>query len=117
MESYHLFKVHATTLKPYAPTRGAYYIAGSARATATGGAVKGGEHYLLVSLPPGFVGVLSGDGFDWLSVHPVDVARCTVRTGSAVAAAQGGIGRLARSIAETVSTAAYPVADFLPEDK
>ena len=32
---------------------------GSARATVTGGTVTGGEDYLLVSLPPGFVGVLS----------------------------------------------------------
>ena len=117
MESYHLFKVHPATLEPYAPTRDAYYIAGSARATVTGGTVKGGEDYLLVSLPPGFVGVLSEGRFDWLSVHPIGLARCSVRTGSAVATAPGAVGRLARSIAESVSAAAYPMADFLPEDK
>ena len=87
------------------------------RATVTGGSVKGGEDYLLVSLPPGFVGLLSGGRFDWLSVHPVDIARCSVRTGSAVATAPGAIGKLARSIAESVSAAVYPMADFLPEDK
>ena len=70
-----------------------------------------------LSLPPGFVGVLSGGRFDWLSVHPIDVARCSVRTGSAVATAPGAAGRLARSIAESVSAAAYPMVDFLPEDK
>lgn len=36
MESYHLFQVHPTTLEPYTPTKEAYYITGSARATATG---------------------------------------------------------------------------------
>ena len=118
MESYHLFKVHPTTLEPYAPTRGAYYIAGSARATVTGGTVKGDEDYLLVSLPPGFVGVFSGGSFDWLSVYPVGVARCTVRLGSASAPGpHGSLGRLARSISESISAAAYPVKDFLPEDK
>ena len=118
MESYHLFKVHPSTLEPYAPTRGAYYIAGSARATVTGGKVKGDEDYLLVSLPPGFVGVLSGGSFDWLSVHPVGVARCTVRLGSASAPhPPGSLGRLARSISESIGAAAYPVKDFLLEDK
>ena len=118
MESYHLFKVHPSTLEPYAPTRGAYYIAGSARATVTGGTVKGDEDYLLVSLPPGFVGVLSGGSFDWLSVHPAGVARCTVRLGSASAPRPpGSLGRLARSISESIGAAAYPVKDFLPEDK
>ena len=89
----------------------------SARATVTGGTVKGDEDYLLVSLPPGFVGVLSGGSFDWLSVHPVGVARCTVRLGSASAPRHGSLGRLARSISESISAAAYPVKDFLPEDK
>ena len=85
MESYHLFKVHRTTLEPYTPTKGAYYIAGSARGTATGGRVKGDDDYLLVSLPPAFVGVFSGGSFYWQSVRPIDVGRCAVRTGGAFA--------------------------------
>ena len=83
MESYHLFKVHASTLEPYTPARGAYYIAGSARATATGGRVEGEDDHLLVSLPPGFVGVFSGESFYSQSVRPVDVGRCSLRTGGA----------------------------------
>ena len=85
----------------------------SARATVTGGTVKGDEDYLLVSLPPGFVGVLSGGSFDWLSVHPVGVARCTVRLGSASAPRHGSLGRLARSISESISAAAYPVKHLM----
>ena len=119
MESYHLFKVHASTLEPYTPARGAYYIAGSARATATGGRVEGEDDHLLVSLPPGFVGVFSGESFYSQSVRPVDVGRCSVRTGGAFVSrpSVGSLGRLAKSIAESVSAAAYHVLDFLPEDK
>ena len=83
MESYHLFKVHPTTLEPYTPTRGAYYISGSAYATATGGTYKGEDDYLLISLPPGFVGVFTKDSLVWQAVHPVGVDRCAVRTGVA----------------------------------
>ena len=68
MESYHLFEVHATTLEPYTPTKGAYYITGSARATATGGTYKDEDDYLLISLPPGFVGVFTKDSFVWQAV-------------------------------------------------
>ena len=76
MESYHLFKVHPKTLEPYTPTRGAYYITGSARATATGGTNKGEDDYLLISLPPAFVGVLTQASFVWQAVHPIDTHRC-----------------------------------------
>ena len=119
MERYHLFKVHPTTLEPYTPTKGAYYIAGSARGTATGGRVKGDDDYLLVSLPPAFVGVFSGGSFYWQSVRPIDVGRCAVRTGGAFASppGAGSLGKLAKSIAASVSAVAYPMADFLPEDK
>ena len=119
MESYHLFKVHPTTLEPYTPTKGAYYIAGSARATATAGRVKGDDDYLLVSLPPAFVGVFSGGSFYWQSVRPIDVGRCALRTGGAFAspAGAGSLSKLAKSIAASVSAVAYPMVDFLPEDK
>ncbi|MDE0037283.1 MAG: aromatic ring-hydroxylating dioxygenase subunit alpha [Gammaproteobacteria bacterium] len=119
MESYHLFKVHATTLEPVSPTKGAYYITGSARATATGGSTKGHDDYLLVSLPPGFVGVLTRGSFVWLAVHPIDTDRCTVRTGGAFASHRrgGGLDRLRDWIGRTMGEVAYAVPDFLPEDK
>ncbi len=89
MESYHLFQVHPKTLEPHTPTSGAYYIAGSARATATGGRVEGADDYLLISLPPNFVGVFSSGAFYWQAVHPLGPQRCTVRTGGASAASGG----------------------------
>ena len=118
MESYHLFKVHPKTLEPYTPTRDAYYVAGSARATATGGKYKGQEDYLLLSLPPGFVGVLSQDSFVWQVVEPVDTAKCSVRTGGAFRAHKGtgALGRIGEWLAESMANA-YPQADFLQEDK
>ena len=117
MESYHLFKVHPATLEPATPTRGAYYITGSARATATGGAVEGGGDYLLISLPPGFVGVLTPGSFVWLAVHPVGTDRCAVRTGGAYAATRqrGALRRLVRWFTRAAET--FPQADFLAEDK
>ena len=118
MESYHLFRVHPETLEPWTPTRGAYYIAGSARATATGGTYKGRDDYLLISLPPGFVGVLDGDGFMWLAVHPIDTHRCTVRSGGAWAS-HGPAGIL-DGVLESVAgddAGAHGLLDFMSEDK
>ena len=120
MESYHLFKVHPTTLEPVTPTRNAYYITGSARATATGGASTNGEDYLLVSLPPGFVGVFTGGGFLWLDVHPMGARRCAVRQGVATVSRSraGRRGRLGKRLAGMVGqAAAYVLPDFLHEDK
>ena len=90
MESYHLFKVHEKTLEKVTPTRGAYYIEGSAPWTLTGGEIvqgdggvvgkllgslfgggTGGDHYVLVSIPPSFVGVVTQDSWDWIIAHPV----------------------------------------------
>ena len=118
MESYHLFQVHPKTLEPYTPTRDAYYVAGSARATATGGRVEGGDDYLLISLPPGFVGVFNSGAFYWQAVHPAGVDRCTVRTGGAFASApqRRPRGRLARWLSRTAGQG-YSLPDFLPEDK
>ena len=98
MESYHLFKVHEDTLERVSPTRNAYYIAGSSEWSLTGGAterrkgmverVLGGdhselyEHYILVSLPPSFVGILSYGSFGWLSAHPIDVETTQIRSGA-----------------------------------
>ena len=119
MESYHLFQVHPRTLEPYTPTKGAYYIAGSARATATGGTSKGSDDYLLISLPPGFVGVLTPGSFVWQSVAPLAPDRCAVRTGGAYASAPPARlqGRVAKRIIRSVGNAAYAQPDFLPEDK
>lgn len=120
MESYHLFQVHPKTLEPYTPTRDAYYIAGSARATATGGKVDDHSDYLLISLPPNFVGVFNAGWFYWQTVHPIGAQRCTVRTGWALASGPKArsSGRLRRWTSQLASNAAaYSFPDFLPEDK
>ena len=119
MESYHLFQVHPRTLEPYTPTKDAYYITGSARATATGGRSKVQDDYLLISLPPNFVGVFSAGSFVWQSVHPVDAHRCAVRTGGAFASPSRRRSRtgLVERMTRSVSAAAYSLLDFLPEDK
>ena len=102
MESYHLFQVHADTLEKVTPTRGAYYIEGSAAWTLTGGAIvqaggtglagkllagllgsnSGGDHYTLVSVPPTFVGVVTQDSWDWLVAHPLTPTSTRVFQGS-----------------------------------
>lgn len=117
MESYHLFKIHPTTLEPITPTKGAYYITGSARATATGGTVEGAEDYMLISLPPGFVGVLTEGSFVWLAVHPIGTHRCRVRAGGAYAPVRDGgvFGQLADWFTRTAGN--YTLPDFLSEDK
>ena len=120
MESYHLFQVHPETLEPYSPTKDAYYLTGSARATATGGTSKGQDDYVLVSLPPGFVGVLTGGDFVWQAVHPVDTARCDVRTGEAFKTPppERSSNRLNKWITQAATAAAaIALPDFLPEDK
>ncbi|MEM7250044.1 MAG: aromatic ring-hydroxylating dioxygenase subunit alpha [Pseudomonadota bacterium] len=92
MESYHLFKVHTDTLETITPTRGSYYVTGDSEAVLTGGgppakadrlpsAVALEQHYLLVSLPPNFVGVLDGESLSWISVFPIDAETSVVRSG------------------------------------
>ena len=118
MESYHLFKVHATSLEPVAPTRGAYYVTGSARATATGGTYKDADDYLLISLPPGFVGVVTPDSLVWQAVHPDGAHRCLVRTGGAFAPprSRGALGGIGQWFSQAIGTG-YMQPDFLKEDK
>lgn len=98
MESYHLFQVHDATLEPFSPTRDAYYIAGCSEWSLTGGATarKKGlleklvsrsynelyEHYVLVSLPPSFVGIVSYGSFAWLSAHPMGTDKVQIRSGA-----------------------------------
>ena len=121
MESYHLFRVHPETLEPFSPTKGAYYIAGSARATATGGSTSSGDDYLLISLPPGFVGAFNSGVFFWQAVHPIDAERCAVRTGAAWGTTSGARppsrSRIANWFNRQVDGAGYGLPDFLPEDK
>ena len=128
MESYHLFKVHAETLEKVTPTKGAYYIEGSAAWTLTGGTIvqgvgtglagkllggllgsdTGGDHYTLVSIPPSFVGVATQDSWDWLIAHPITPTSTRVITGS-----------LARSQPDAMSqmiSSGYATA-FLEEDQ
>lgn len=120
MESYHLFQVHPETLEPYSPTKESYYLSGSARSTATGGTSKGEDDYVLISLPPGFVGVLTPGSFVWQAVRPIAVDRCEVRTGGAFSSKpperqSGTFARWITSASNAVAVAAIP--DFLPEDK
>lgn len=117
MESYHLFKVHPTTLEPITPSRSAYYIAGSARATATGGTVKGGSNYLLISLPPTFVGVFTDESFFWVAVHPIDPHRCTLRAGGTYGSDQnaGAFRQLTTYFTDTIGSSALTAV--LSEDK
>lgn len=98
IESYHLFKVHKKTLEAVSPTRGAYYLEGSAEWTATGGTTEAygqaypGEpatldadqrrRYVLVSLPPSFVGVLTRDSWGWIAIHPDAPAQSRVTLGA-----------------------------------
>lgn len=120
MESYHLFQVHPETLEPYTPTKDAYYISGSARATATGGTSKGQDDYILISLPAGFVGLLTNGSFIWQAVHPIDAGSCAVRTGGAFSSAppERAGNMLSKWITQgTAAAAAVALPDFLPEDK
>ena len=91
MESYHLFKVHESTLEVVSPTSDAYYIAGSSEWSLTGGATTGltgadksdlYNHYILVQLAPSFVGILSYGSFAWLSAHPIDANSTQIRSGA-----------------------------------
>ncbi len=82
MESYHLFAVHKETLEVNTPTRSAFYLEGGANWALTAGKIEGIKkglfsdypdylnHYVLVSLPPSFVGILTYDSFDWIQVIP-----------------------------------------------
>ncbi len=97
MESYHLFKVHCETLEKVTPTKHAFYLEGSADWSVTAGKMTGTsnqlmdwligaknqiyEHYLLISIPPAFVGILTYESFDWISVLPNGEKKCCVRAG------------------------------------
>ncbi len=96
MESYHLFKVHKDTLETVTPTRKAFYIAGSSEWTLTGGEMKDNSsklvkwflgdypkvfnNYVLISLPPSFVGILTYESLSWIQILPIDSDNCMVRS-------------------------------------
>jgi len=110
MESYHLFKVHKPTLETVTPTKGALYLEGHGDWSITigenvpvseymGGGMTGSlaekimnglsskrdkaiaDHYMLVSLPPNFVGIATAESFAYLSVLPDASGKSRVRAG------------------------------------
>ncbi len=123
IESYHLFKVHSETLETITPTRDAFYVAGSSEWTVTAGRMKEqrstlsrwltGEtpealqHYLLIFLPPNFVGILTYESFDWISLLPDSAGGCCVHS--------GGISTAAPAAGETPES--QFASAFLAEDK
>ena len=127
IESYHLFQVHAETLEKVSPTRSAYYVAGGPEWTVTAGGSRGdpqpypGEpaslgafersHYLLVSIPPSFVGTVTREFWGWITIQPEAPDRCSVVSGALVP----------RALAELAGAEADTGADFatafLAEDR
>ncbi|SHI19373.1 aromatic ring-hydroxylating oxygenase subunit alpha [Ferrimonas marina] len=97
IESYHLFQVHRDTLETVTPTRDAFYLAGGSEWTLTAGRIKeqrsgvsrwllgetppAMQHYVLIFVPPSFIGVLTYESFDWISVLPLGVDSCQIRSG------------------------------------
>jgi len=95
IESYHLFMIHKETLETVTPTKEAFYLEGGADYTVTGGAMKDssinlnwllGENkskdfYVLISLPPSFVGILTYEGLSWIAINPKNATSCEVRAG------------------------------------
>lgn len=97
IESYHLFKVHKETLETVTPSKEAFYVCGSSEWSITGGKMKDQRgtllkwftgdypevynHYLLVFLPPSFIGILTYEGFDWIQILPQTPTTCAIRSG------------------------------------
>lgn len=123
IESYHLFMVHRETLEVNTPSKKAYYIAGDANWSLTGGEIVekrsvlsklfSGDtpeplnQYMLIYLPPGFIGILSYDSFDWIAVTPDGPENCFVQGGGMSEHASGENGK---------GSDAFTAA-FLQEDK
>ncbi len=93
MESYHLFKVHRETLEKYTPTKDAFYIEGNANWTVTAGKMQDDrgalrkwmegdngiyQYYILISIPPSFVGILYYGSLAWINILPVRVGECVI---------------------------------------
>lgn len=91
IEPYHLFKLHETTLEPLYPTKDHIYLEGSSEWTVIGGNyVTHPElypwepdcmtefergRYLLISVPPSFVAIVSRDEWYYAIAHPDGVDR------------------------------------------
>ncbi len=87
MESYHLFKVHESTLERISPTRDAYYLVGNSEWSLTGGTLTTGwksidRHYILLSMAPSFVGLLTNGNLAWLCAHPISPNQTAIRSGA-----------------------------------
>lgn len=101
IESYHLFMVHRETLEVNTPSKKAYYVAGGADWSITGGEIvtqrgalaklfsgslpECANHYLLIYLPPGFIGILTYESFDWIAITPDGAEHCLVQSGGLTA--------------------------------
>lgn len=83
IDSYSNFQAHAETIEPVSPTDAAYYLAGSARSTVTGGESMQRADHVVIAIPPSFVAVAWPDTMLWRAVSPVDVERTSVRIGMA----------------------------------
>jgi phenylpropionate dioxygenase-like ring-hydroxylating dioxygenase large terminal subunit len=94
MDWYHLFRAHAESLDPIAPTRNAFNIEGSPAWTVTGsrqvkatpqrpgdppslGALER-ENYLVFSIPPNIALFANADAWTWLAVLPQSADRTLV---------------------------------------
>ena len=122
IESYHLFKVHKDTLETVTPSKNSYYVAGSSEWAISGGKMKTNEskilqwltgetpevykHYLLIFLPPNFIGIMTYDSFDWISVLPIEATSCRIYSGG-----------LSESNAEEDKYTKGFVQQFMAEDK
>ena len=98
VEGYHVFNVHKDTLETVGPTRAAYYVAGSAEWTITGGKSvdnssklmkwfrddypEAYNHFFTIILPPSFVGILSYDSLSWIQMLPNGTDKSVIRTGA-----------------------------------
>lgn len=83
LDSYSHFRVHAETIEPMSPTDAAYYLAGSAHGTVTGGESAERADHLVISLPPSFVAVVYPDSMLWQALVPLSVDKTSVRIGLA----------------------------------
>lgn len=83
VDSYSTFRVHADTIESVSPTDGAYYLAGSAAASATGGESFERADHVVIAVPPSFVAVVHSDALVWQALTPSAVDRTIVRLGSA----------------------------------
>ncbi len=83
LDSYSHFRVHAETIEPVSPTDAAYYLAGSARSTVSGGESAERADHMVVALPPSFVAVIYPDSVLWQAVAPTSIGQTTVTTGVA----------------------------------